>query len=628
MQKEPVTTSTQIEPESLASFGSRLARLKHPLTWLWLLAGGLLLAKLLFSLNIMWQILNFAFQVDESESMIVAETLLMSRGTDIYARPGLDLFVSAPYTPFYYLLNWPFIQLFGISFKPGRLISFLAACGIAWLIYRFVIAYSLRRNPECPNRPAALLASLAWGSLGLVAFWGIAVKPDILALFLSLSGLYLVPGIRYQVSGESHQPSAVSRQPSAVSRQPDTTPGLALSTRHSALSTRHFPFLLPPSSFLLPPSLFALAALTKQTAFAGVLAAIVWLVLRKGAGPKVALRFGLIYAALAFGPMLIMNLLSNGGFWYHIVTVHELPWNGQNYSKFFGGLAQSYQLFGLLALVFVGYWLVDIFAVRPGGWRSAWERLRTDPGTLLILYAGTAWGAGLSAGTYGGNHNHLLEFCAAGCIALGAALVRLTEWWQTAPRRDFRRFGLVIALLLICWQGLGLFMGEARVKPEDFPVLGGVAPARSALEGLRGQFLNEDWLGLEYRAPLEKQKQRLAEVAAFMNNDRGPLIYSDNVSLMLATSKPLFTTDPFTQTHATHYGRWDQSKLLSLVNQSQFSLIVLRQPIERRPTAGDNPSDIYFSPELAQAVLENYKLACRDVAFIYVPKSRTDFKGC
>ena len=95
------------------------------------------------------------------------------------------------------------------------------------------------------------------------------------------------------------------------------------------------------------------------------------------------------------------------------------------------------------------------------------------------------------------------------------------------------------------------------------------------------------WEGVEYRAPLEKQKQRLAEVAAFMNNDRGPLIYSDNVSLMLATSKSLFTTDPFTQTHATHYGRWDQSKLLALTRSGQFSLIVLRQPIEGDRDIGD-----------------------------------------
>jgi hypothetical protein len=613
MQKEQIDPSYQIETPPTR----QKARLWQPLNILWLLAGALLLAKLLFSLNIVWQIFNFAFQVDESESMIVAETWLMSRGTDIYARPGPNLFVSAPYTPLYYLLNWPFIQFFGASFKPGRLLSFAAACGTGWLIYRFVTAYSTRSGPGKPDRKAALLAALAWSSLGLVAFWGITVKPDITALFFSLSGLYLI----YRWSESEGQKSKVEGRRSEIGDQPRSF------FHPSSFIPHPFGFILHPSSLILSAVLFALAALTKQTAFAGVVAALIWLLICKKGGPKVALRFVLVYAALAFGPMLAINWLSDGGFWYHIVTVHELPWSSQNYAKFFGGLAQSYQLFGLLALGFAAFWLWDIFGQRPGGLGAIWGRLRTERGTLPVLYAATAWGASLSTGTYGGNHNHLLEFCAAGCIALGAALVRLGEWWATAPRGNFKRFGLGLALLLVCWQGLGLFMGEARVKPEDFPALGAVAPARTILEDLRGQFYNEDWLGLEYRAPLEKQKQRLAEVAAFMNNDRGPLIYSDNVSLMLATSKPLFTTDPFTQTHATRYGRWDQSKLLALARSGQFSLIVLRQPIERSGTA-QNPSDIYVSPELAQAIAQNYTLACRDVAFIYVPKTRTDFKGC
>ncbi len=579
-----------------------LRRWWQPINLLWLLAGGLLVGKLIFSLNIVWQIFNFAFQIDESESMIVAETLLMDRRTDIYARLSPDRFVSAPYTPFYYWLNWPFIHLGGSSFKPGRLISFMAACGIGWLIYRFVANYSAERSKGRPDRRAALLASLVWGSLGLVAFWGIAVKPDITALFLSLTGLYL------------------------IFRRPPQSSSLHPSSLHPSSFILHPSALLPHPSLYLAAGLFALAALSKQTAFAGVLAALVWLVVRKGDGPKVALRFGLVYTVLAFGPMLIMNGLSGGGFWYHIVTVHELPWSAQNYGKFFGALAQSYQLFGLLGLAFVIFWLGDMLAMRPRGLQVLWERLRTERGTLIMLYLGTAWGAGLSTGTYGGNHNHLLEFCAACCIALGASLTRLGELGRRTAK--WSQVGLIIALLLISWQGLGMFVGEGRVKPEDFPVLGAFGPTKTLLDGIHNQFFNEDWLGLEYRAPLEKQKQRLAEVAAFMNNDRGPLIYSDNVSLMLATSKPIFTTDPFTQTHATRYERWDQNGLLALVRQQQFSLIVLRQPIERNLVGGGDGSDIYVSPELARTIAENYRLGCRDVAFIYVPKSRSDFKGC
>ncbi len=592
---------------------------------MWLLAGGLLLAKLVFSLNISWQIFNFAFQVDESESMIVAETVLMSRGTNIYATPGPDLFVSAPYTPLYYLLNWPFIQLFGASFKPGRLISFGAACAIGWLVYRFVHDYSTARPAGRPDPKAAIVATLAWASLGLPAFWGITVKPDMLALALSLAGLYLILIENRKSKIENRK----SKTQSSVLPLMDYT---SRSSQSSVLSPQSSVLSLKTQNYYLyaAAGLFALAALTKQTAFAGILAALVWLLMQPGNGPKLALRLGIVYGLLAFGPMLILNWLSQGGFWYHIVTVHELPWSSQNYTKFFWGLVQSYQLFGVLALVLVGFWLWDVLGLRPFALKNSWHEFRRNPGTLILLYCGTAWGAGLSTGTFGGNHNHLLELCAAGCVALGATLVRVGELWQTNARRLGQRVGLGLALILIIWQGLGLFVGEARIKPENFPVLGSFGPTRAGLDGLRGQFFNEDWLGLEYRAPLESQKKRLGEVAAFMTNEVGPFIYSDNISLMLASGKPLFTTDPFTQTHATRYGRWNQGKLLEMTANQQFSLIVLRRPIEpgSQAEAGETGSDIYVSPELARLIAQNYRLACRDIAYIYVPKARADFKGC
>ncbi len=609
MQLKPNNLSTNQTEQANRPKPWTVQTLLRPLNLLWLVTFGLLGAKILFSLNIFWQIFNFAFQVDESESMIVAETVLMSRGSNLYALPSPDRFISAPYTPFYYLLNWPFLNFLGPSFKPGRLISFLAACGIAWLLYRLVNRYALTWQGR-PNRAAALLAALVWAALGLVAFWGGAVKPDMTALFLSLSGLYLV---------FSNQTVLENPGQPMQSLEPATPrPRLSLSALR--------PFGLRLSALDFAALLFALAALTKQTAFAGVLIAGLWLAL-SGGGWRRLVRFGAVYLVLAFGPMLLMNLFSGGGFWYHIVTLHELPWNSQNYAKFLGAFLQSYQLLGLLALVFLAFWLADLLRTGSDGLRTTWARLRTNPGTLIVLYCGAAWGASFSTGTFGGNHNHLLELAAAGCLALGAAFVRLSEW---RPRRGAQkwRVGLAVALALVCWQGLGLFVGEGRVKPEDLPGLGNFGPTRAVLNLAQAEFYNPDWLGLEYRAPLENQKKRLAEIAAFMNNDAGPLIYSDNVSLILATTKPLFTTDPFTQTHATFYGRWDETRLLRMVQGSQFSLVVLRQPIQGRVEAGGRGGDIYLSPALAGAVIQNYRLACRDAAWIYVPKTRTDFKGC
>ena len=561
------------------------------------LTVGLLLAKITFSLNIIWQIFNFAFQVDESEGMIVAETLLIDKGVNIYALLTPKRFVAAPYTPLYYLLNWPFLHFSGASFKPGRLLSFVALCAIAFLLYKLVSLYSIYTKlpkKSQPDRVAGIAASLFWGSLGLAAFWGGAVKPDMLALCFSLAGIYAI--YRY----------------------------FALASYSNILQTASFQ--LQPGSkiqvhfqrdswFYAAIVFFALAAMTKQTAFAGPIACMVFLVVNLRL--TLALRFVTGWLGLTFGPMLIMNWLSGGGFWYHIVTVHELPWSLENYWKFFSAFVQSYQLYFGLALIFSAGWLFDIIkkALLP---RSFLEVLRADKASLFVIYFGVSLGASLSAGTYGGNHNHLLELAAAMCLCAGAALARIRERWGWG--RAGQQWIYPVVLSLICLQTLGLFAGEGRVKPENFPVLGNIAPVQSGLELLRTATYNPQWLGLEYRVPPEGLRQGLAQVAAFMTNDVGPLIYTDNVSLGLASSKLLLTTDPFTQTHATYLKRWDESYLIKLVETRQFHLIVLRDSIAERLQQTGEARDIYLSPGLAQAILANYKLTQRNAAFIYEPK--------
>ena len=84
---------------------------------------------------------------------------------------------------------------------------------------------------------------------------------------------------------------------------------------------------------------------------------------------------------------------------------------------------------------------------------------------------------------------------------------------------------------------------------------------------------------------------------------------------MLSAGKRLWTTDPYTQTHATLYKRWDESKLVEAVRRKEFSQIILRYEVE---VQGESAGDL--SPALLQAVLDNYTLDQRNVMFIYEPK--------
>ena len=118
------------------------------------------------------------------------------------------------------------------------------------------------------------------------------------------------------------------------------------------------------------------------------------------------------------------------------------------------------------------------------------------------------------------------------------------------------------------------------------------------------------------RVPPEQYTEGLTNVFQYVTNNGGAA-YSDNVGLMLITGKKLWSTDPFTQTHATRYGRWDESKLVEAILKKQFSQIVLRIDIDA-PDAG--AGDV--SPGILQAVRDNYKLDQRNVENIYVPRRR------
>src|SRR5205085_10362517 len=104
------------------------------------------------------------------------------------------------------------------------------------------------------------------------------------------------------------------------------------------------------------------------------------------------------------------------------------------------------------------------------------------------------------------------------------------------------------------------------------------------------------WAGYELRVPVADQAEGWSHVTQYVTNDPGAA-YSDNVGLLLNARKRLWTTDPFTQTHATAYGRWDESALVAAIRQRAFSLIILRTDLFD-PTQGQGD----VSPGLAAAI--------------------------
>lgn len=338
-----------------------------PTSWLELviaLAAGLLLAVGLSELPMVLTRLGYPYQLDDSEGVILGETLLLLKGIDIFQPVTPDFFSAAPYPPLFYWLLTPLLAAGLAPFPAARTVTLLTTLGLALLAGSLIA----RRG----GRPVAgLLTAGLWLAPNLVTVWSVRVRPDLLALTINLMGLALV--WRYGLI--SHQ-TTTSR---------DRSRWLAISV-------------------LLAAAAFATGFYFKHTALAAPAAAGLWLLLRR---PLPAIGLGIAYLVSVLVPFGLLNLMTNGGFSQHLISFHR-SWFWHNYVD--------------LALPFVGrYWPLGLLPALA----LAVDLVRRQRPSLPSIYLLMAGIVSLGGGTHGGNHNHLLETLLAAALANGDAISRL-----------------------------------------------------------------------------------------------------------------------------------------------------------------------------------------------------------
>ncbi len=188
----------------------------------------------------------------------VAHAALLSRSLAPYADTGGATFTAANYPPLYFLL-----ASVGDPFVTGRVLSVVATIAIAGLIaWR---AWS-------GGRIVAAGLGLGWLALAPVAIWGPAVKPDLVALALTVGGV------------------------------------LVLERRRAALAA----------------ALLVVAVAAKPTAGVVLLALVAWIAWRDRALLRPFLRgaaISVVVAAVGLVPF------GYGGLWTHVVIWNALPWS-------------------------------------------------------------------------------------------------------------------------------------------------------------------------------------------------------------------------------------------------------------------------------------------------------------
>ena len=410
--------------------------------------------------------LFFRYPLDYGEAPLVNQAMHLAAGQNIY-RSDLS---SAPYTianypPLYPVAMTPFVKLFGPNFWAGRAISLVCTLASGTLLALIVYAHS-------QDRLAAVTTGLLLLSMPYVVRWSPLARVDMLALGLSTAGLYV------------------------VTRWPTTRRGLVV------------------AALLLVAAIY-----TRQSyGLAAPLAAFVWLLTQER---RQALKLAFLVGGIGLGLFLILNLITQGGFFYNVVTANVNEFDWERVQRNWRDLREA----APILLVIGG---VSLF-LAP-------RRVKTWP--LLIPYL---IGAGLSAATIGkigSNVNYLLELSAALTLAAGALLAWSRE----------HRWLRALMLILLALQ-IGQFM-------------------KNTLEG-----------------PVESIKWRLQPVEELedlewiVQTTDGPVLADEFMGMLTLQGQPLYL-QPFEVTQLANAGIWDQADLLADIQNRKFPLILIHHFME------------------------------------------------
>lgn len=349
--------------------------------------------------------LNYPAPLDGQEGFALWEATLLRTGRGLYLPVLPNYFVSAPYPPIHPLL----LAMIGQSAAPnvfwaGRLVSVFAALAVA--IAGFGLVQRVTSSKLSGVAAAVLILSFA-----PVQLWALRIKPDMVGLAFTVSGLWL---------------TARWAGPTIPSADP-------------ARATMRNAWLGLPTPLIAAAFAFVLAHFTKQTMFAGPLAAGTYLLLHDW---RLALRWGLLYLVLLGLTWAALDIATQGQYTYHIWVLHKLQWSGARFWKYATQLRDAWPLtiLGLAGLV--------VCFRRP---------------TVINAYLLWAPASLLGAGVIGSNHNHLLEtgvaLALAGAQAIGLGLSYGGALRILAP--------VLLATQLLLWRTpLPWFTGDFDPEPN------------------------------------------------------------------------------------------------------------------------------------------------------------------
>jgi hypothetical protein len=283
--------------------------------------------------------------------------------------------------------------------------------------------------------------------------------------------------------------------------------------------------------------LFVLALFTKQSMLAGPLACVIlgfWLSPRKTAGATSAAGL------LGLAGLLAMNARTGNRFWRHILLYNLQPYNWHD-------AARNVYDHVLQTLPAAALGTVAIAALFSPGLVRRGDRARRLRRRIANVASTRALAAGglhfilagvwmLAIGKMGSDFNFFLEWDVAARMLAGLLVFRLLLAAERIPGYLFARAApLLLVVMFMAIPSWNLLLGAFR-NP--------VSPARR-----------------------EEDRRLLALLRA----TRGP-VYSENLLAVQQAGKEV-EIEPATITFLTLAGRWDERRLVEMIEQKRFEMI-------------------------------------------------------
>ncbi len=164
----------------------------HPpiLKILWtILLGGLAIYTVFFIIESII-LINYPYQISYGEGFILNQAVIISQGQSIYQDIANYPYLVGNYPPVYPFLCALFVKIFGVSFAPGRFISFIAVILSGFLIY--IILKENRRSQKGSFKESTVISALFFLASPYIFYVYPLYRVDALALLFSLAGLYFV----------------------------------------------------------------------------------------------------------------------------------------------------------------------------------------------------------------------------------------------------------------------------------------------------------------------------------------------------------------------------------------------------------------------------------------------------